>query len=127
MSGPIDISPEDERVQILLQQGYTPNLAKNIVMARSQENLPLTIWIVDNSSSMNMKDGRKLLSTADRDDVRVTPCTRWEELKETVMYHAQMARPLESAYKIYSAKSRQSVSERAATVSSGNEYCREGR
>jgi hypothetical protein len=99
MSGPIDISPEDERVQTLLQQGYTPNLAKNIVMARSQENLPLTIWIVDNSSSMNMKDGRKLLSTADPDDVRVTPCTRWEELKETVMYHAQMAALLKAPTK----------------------------
>lgn len=91
MSGTTDLSTDDERILVLVQQGYTPQLAKNVIMARSRENLPLTIWIVDNSSSMNTKDGRKLLSTAKPDDVRVTTCTRWEELKETVMYHAHMA------------------------------------
>jgi hypothetical protein len=99
MSNTSELSLDDERIQVLVQQGYTPNLAKNVIMARSQENLPLSIWIVDNSCSMNIKDGRKLLSTATPDDVRVTSCTRWEELLETVMYHAQMAALLEAPTK----------------------------
>jgi hypothetical protein len=83
---------DDERVvQVLVQQGYTPSMAQNVVLARSQENTPLTVWIVDNSSSMNIKDGRRLMPTARPDDVRVTACTRWEELKETVLYHAQLS------------------------------------
>eukprot|EP00539_Tryblionella_compressa_P017084 CAMPEP_0178838690 /NCGR_PEP_ID=MMETSP0746-20121128/13456_1 /TAXON_ID=913974 /ORGANISM="Nitzschia punctata, Strain CCMP561" /LENGTH=365 /DNA_ID=CAMNT_0020501671 /DNA_START=94 /DNA_END=1188 /DNA_ORIENTATION=+ len=82
---------ERERIRCLVQQGYTPSLARNVVLARSREYLPLTIWIVDNSSSMNTKDGRRLLPTASQNDVRVMPCTRWEELKETVVYHAQLA------------------------------------
>jgi hypothetical protein len=67
MSNTSELSLDDERIQVLVQQGYTPNLAKNVIMARSQENLPLSIWIVDNSCSMNIKDGRKLLSTATPD------------------------------------------------------------
>lgn len=102
MSNPVEDSQqmnEDELVHVLVQQGYTPSMARNVLLARSQENTPLTIWIVDNSSSMNIKDGRRLLPTARLDDVRVTTCTRWEELKETVLYHAQLAALLEAPTK----------------------------
>jgi hypothetical protein len=40
---------------------------------------------------MNTTDGRRLLSTKKVNDVQVVPCTRWDELKETVLYHAQLA------------------------------------
>ncbi|KAL3917159.1 MAG: hypothetical protein SGILL_004845 [Bacillariaceae sp.] len=105
MSNPVEASQQlandddDERIQVLVQQGYTPSMARNVVAARSQENMPLTIWIVDNSSSMNIKDGRRMLPTARLDDVKVMACTRWEELKETVLYHAQLAALLEAPTK----------------------------
>ena len=65
-------------------------------MARSRECLPLTIWLVDNSSSMTISDGKRLLDTSSQNDVRVARCTRWEELKEAVDYHAQLAALLEA-------------------------------
>lgn len=67
--------------------------------SKIQGNLPLSIWVVDNSSSMATKDGRKLVPTESKDDVRLVPCSRWEELKETVMYHAQLAALLDAPTK----------------------------
>jgi len=87
---------EQERIECLVQQGFTPSLAHNVILARSREYLPLTIWIVDNSSSMNERDGRKIVSTKSQDHVRFETCSRWEELKETVMYHAQLAALLDA-------------------------------
>jgi hypothetical protein len=88
-----------EQVQCLVQQGFTPFLARNVVDARSKDNLPLSIWVVDNSSSMATKDGRKLIPTDSQDDVRLVPCSRWEELQETVLYHAQLAALLDAPTK----------------------------
>ena len=90
---------ERERIECLVQQGFTPTLARNVLLARSREHLPLTIWIVDNSASMRARDGRKLVRTQSQDDVRHVSCTRMEELKETVAYHAQMAALLEAPTK----------------------------
>ena len=88
-----------ERIECLVQQGFTPTLARNVLLARSREHLPLTIWIVDNSFSMRARDGRKLVSTQSQDDIRHISCSRMEELKETVTYHAQMAALLEAPTK----------------------------
>ena len=74
-------------------------LAESVVLARSRENLPLTIWLVDNSSSMTISDGRRLLETRSQRDVRVERCTRWEELQEAVKYHAQLAAVLQAPTK----------------------------
>ena len=74
-------------------------LAKSVILARSREYLPLTIWLVDNSSSMTISDGRRLLETPSQKDVRVEQCTRWEELQEAVCYHAQLAAVLEAPTK----------------------------
>lgn len=90
---------EQQRIDCLVRQGFTPTLAKKVLLARSREYLPLTIWIVDNSGSMGASDGRKLVSTESQDDVRLLPCTRWEELKETVLYHAQLAALLDAPTK----------------------------
>ena len=68
-------------------------------MSRSPKYLPLTIWIVDNSSSMSVPDGNRMVETATQNDVRVVPCTRWDELKETVKYHARMSALLEAPTK----------------------------
>jgi len=87
---------ERERIEILVQQGFTPSLARNVLLARSREYLPLTIWIVDNSGSMAATDGQKIVSTKSQDNIRLEQCSRWEELKETVLYHAQLATLLDA-------------------------------
>lgn len=74
-------------------------LARSVIMARSKEFLPLTIWLVDNSSSMTISDGQRLMETSSQQDVRVSRCTRWEELQETVQYHAQLAALLQAPTK----------------------------
>jgi len=48
---------------------------------------------------MTISDGQRLLETSSQDDVRVSRCTRWEELQETVQYHAQLAALLEAPTK----------------------------
>jgi len=45
------------------------------------------IWIVDNSGSMAMADGHQLISPN-------VDCTRWKELEETVLLHAQLSSAL---------------------------------
>ena len=52
---------------------------------------PLRLWVVDNSGSMRENDGRRLVASSSKSNVRWTQCTRWDELKDTVTYHAQMA------------------------------------
>jgi hypothetical protein len=86
-------------MQILNLEFFFPALARSVLLAKSKEFVPLTIWVVDNSSSMFTPDGKRLLETNSQHDVRVAPCTRWEELKETVLYHAQLMALLEAPTK----------------------------
>jgi len=76
----------------LKNQGYTDGLIKSI--ARSNMQFPLRIWIVDNSGSMMKGDGHRLVGQ--RNNVRYVSCTRWDEIKETVEYHARIAALLEA-------------------------------
>lgn len=45
---------------------------------------------MDNSGSMAMTDGHRLVGTK-TSKVKIVSCTRWKELQETIEYHAQMA------------------------------------
>jgi len=74
-------------------------MARKVLDARSRANLPLTIWIVDNSASMRARDGRLLVRTKSQDTVRTKTCTRMDELRETVAYHARLAALLEAPTK----------------------------
>ena len=46
-----------------------------------------------------MNDGKRLLDTKSSRDVRFLQCTRWNELRETVKFHAQLAALLEAPTK----------------------------
>jgi hypothetical protein len=74
-------------------------LARHVLVAKSREYIPLTIWLVDNSSSMLAEDGKRFVETSSTTDIRVLPCTRWAELQETVRYHAQLAALLQAPTK----------------------------
>ena len=53
---------------------------------------PFRIFIVDNSSSMNQRDGHRIVNNFnDSSQVRMEPCTRWEELHDSIKYHINLA------------------------------------
>jgi hypothetical protein len=79
-----------DSVEALLQQGYTLGLAN--ALSRNKLALPLRIWVVDNSGSMMMRDGHRLVPLRSTSRMlKQVECTRWKEMQETVEYHAQMA------------------------------------
>jgi hypothetical protein len=57
----------------------------------------MRIWIVNNSGSMNIRD-RCQLSTSLSSEIVSTrnACSRWNELKDTVFYHARLATSLKA-------------------------------
>ena len=57
---------------------------------------PLRIWVVDNSGSMSITDGHRFVETSNSKQVKVVSCTRWAEIKETVLYHAEISALLQA-------------------------------
>jgi hypothetical protein len=74
--------------QTLLSQGYTKGLIK--ALESSSKAFAMRFWVIDNSGSMGMTDGHKFIETKGG-QIKVISCTRWNEIQETVEYHAQMA------------------------------------
>jgi len=83
-----------DETESLKDQGYTTGLIKSIT--RSNMTFPLRIWVVDNSGSMMAGDGHRIVHTENTSDVRFVSCSRWAEIQETVIYHAQIAALLEA-------------------------------
>jgi hypothetical protein len=84
----------EEQIQNLVKQGYTRGLATSL--AQTIKNFPLRIWVVDNSGSMQHTDGHRFVETRKQQDVKVVSCSRWDEIKGCVEYHAQIAAALEA-------------------------------
>lgn len=82
-------SISDDQLTILTKQGFTKGLAN--AAGANCEDFPVRFWIIDNSGSMNKADGHRIIETSAKDDVRIVDCTRWEEIKECVNYHANLA------------------------------------
>jgi len=78
----------DAKMSTLLDQGFTKGLIETLI--RSVKDFPLRIWVVDNSGSMQASDGRRIIPTKSRNDVRFVECTRWEEIKDCVKYHMEL-------------------------------------
>jgi hypothetical protein len=53
------------------------------------------IWVVDNSGSMIIPDGRRIVPTPDG-SMTERWVSRWDELQDTILYHAEMAGILNS-------------------------------
>ena len=79
----------EKTFQSLDAQGFTRGLAEALM--KNKQAFPLSIWVVDNSGSMNTRDGHRLVETTRKHDVKLVDCTRWAEMQQTVDYHAQMA------------------------------------
>jgi hypothetical protein len=84
---------------ILSEQGYTRGLLDALETNRNE--FLYSIWITDNSTSMNVVDGHRIdpvLCNQNTDNgnniggaVTFKNCSRWEEIQQTLDYHAQMA------------------------------------
>ena len=83
---------EKARLKDLMNQGFSLGLVKALNFNR--EAFRHRIWIVDNSGSMAIGDGRTFALTS-RGRIEVRYVTRWEEIQETVLYHAELAGTLE--------------------------------
>jgi hypothetical protein len=77
-----------------VNQGYTTGLANSL--SQTIKNFPLRIWVVDNSGSMQNTDGHRFVETKRSQDVKVVNCSRWNEIRDCIEYHAQMAAALEA-------------------------------
>eukprot|EP00569_Conticribra_weissflogii_P015070 CAMPEP_0171401232 /NCGR_PEP_ID=MMETSP0880-20121228/7775_1 /TAXON_ID=67004 /ORGANISM="Thalassiosira weissflogii, Strain CCMP1336" /LENGTH=407 /DNA_ID=CAMNT_0011915693 /DNA_START=4 /DNA_END=1227 /DNA_ORIENTATION=- len=84
----------EETVQQLMQQGFTRGLATSL--AQTIKTFPLRIWVVDNSGSMQNTDGHRFVETKRSNDVKVVSCSRWNEIRECIAYHVQLAAVLEA-------------------------------
>ena len=87
------VDPERlERIDMLRKQGYTRGLAESL--DQSKQAFPLSIWIVDNSGSMQHVDGHRIIQK--QNQLKLVECTRWAEMQQTVEYHVMMAAQLQS-------------------------------
>lgn len=77
--------------QVLEEQGYTRGLVQ--ALATNRQAFALSFWIVDNSGSMQTRDGHRIVEGKYGAGGAFTfvECSRWTELQQTVEYHAQMA------------------------------------
>jgi hypothetical protein len=90
--------PPDEATYrpLLLGQGYTLGLIRSLTM--NWNAFARTFWVVDNSGSMQTKDGHRIMEKGKSSSsgggggiLNFVPCSRWRELVETVDYHANLA------------------------------------
>lgn len=86
----MDDNDDDHAMVCLLEQGFPPGLAHSVIH-HCKDTFPQRVWILDNSGSMSTFDGRRLVSTKTKNQIEWKNCTRWEELRECVTYHAHMA------------------------------------
>lgn len=75
-----------------MRQGFSKGLAK--ALSENAKSFDHRIWVVDNSGSMQMEDGHRIAN--DNGRLSMLPVSRWEEIKDTVIYHSQMAAVLQS-------------------------------
>lgn len=105
--------PETAR-QGLAAQGFTAGLIEALEN-NCKRAFTNSIWIVDNSGSMQTQDGKRIVLTTSSTGhhhhdnhhhksafggssdgtYKFVPCTRWAEMQQTVDYHAQLAALLE--------------------------------
>jgi Mg-chelatase subunit ChlD len=80
----------NDDIQALQQQGFPRGLAQTL--STNNVAFPLRIWVVDNSGSMNQRDGHRIVSVDQTNrKLKLVDCTRWAEIQQTVEYHSQMA------------------------------------
>jgi len=76
---------------ILCARGFTKSLA--ILLHETLRAFPLRIWLLDNSASMTIADGQRPVKAK---KLKMIKCSRWQELKHTVMDIAELSADLKA-------------------------------
>jgi len=79
---------DDVTLDILKQQGFSLGLANSLSVVK--QNFAKRIFIIDNSGSMQRNDGHRMVDNKHRGTVKIVPCSRWEEVRESINYHIRM-------------------------------------
>jgi hypothetical protein len=77
----------------LVDQGFTHSLAQSL--NETKRAFALRIWVIDNSGSMQKADGHRIINNG-KSDVFMVDCSRWEEIRECVEYHIQLAEMIDA-------------------------------
>ncbi len=78
----------------LIGKGFPLGLARGV--AENVQMFEHRLWVVDNSGSMMIGDGHRILHDEKDNFKKATRGSRWEEIRDTVQYHASMAIEMES-------------------------------
>ena len=74
-----------DQINDLVEQGYSQGLIK--ALSQNSHDFDFRFWIVDNSGSMQIGDGSRIVTSGKSDgSLKAVRATRWEELKDTVQY-----------------------------------------
>jgi len=79
---------EDGARHYLAQHGFTEGMIKGFL--RNAMQVPIRFFICDDSGSMYENDGKRLIKNKTRGLVSV-PCSRWDELKDSLEFHMGLA------------------------------------
>lgn len=79
--------------RLLPEQGYTQGLVQALLI--NKEAFALSIWVIDNSGSMQTRDGHRIVEGSGG-VMKFAESSRWAEMQQTVEYHAQMAALMKS-------------------------------
>lgn len=76
----------------LNEHQWPRGLQDNLI--RSLDRLPIRFMIVDDSGSMSLPDGNKIVGTGNQS--KLITCTRWAELTTSMIFHAHLAEAAEA-------------------------------
>lgn len=81
---------DKDQYEALADLGFSRGMAESL--SESCSEFALRIWVVDNSGSMSQNDGHKMIKDKSRlSGHQSVPCSRWEEIQETINYHVDLA------------------------------------
>jgi hypothetical protein len=76
------------QIRILEQLGFTTGLIQAV--SYYINTIPLRIWVLDNSVSMQVRDGHRFTGSTFQ-NLTSSDCSRWEEAQDEVAFHACMS------------------------------------
>lgn len=76
------------QIRLLEQQGFTTGLIQAV--SYYINTIPLRIWVLDNSASMQVRDGHRITGSTFQ-NLTSSDCSRWEEAQDEVAFHAYMS------------------------------------
>lgn len=90
-------APPEDVSKLLVEQGFSLGLIRALWI--NKDAFAQSTWVVDNSGSMQTRDGHRIVTTTPTArssntsgiPLKLVECSRWTELQQTVEYHAQLA------------------------------------